>query len=169
MESQNNKPHIKLLLSSEGVTKLLAHQFARSKNIGRVFLLYGDVGAGKTFFARAFIQEILSSYGLSDDIPSPTYTLVQTYETPKLDIWHIDLYRLESNQDITELGITDAFDSDICLIEWPEKLNENVPLDAVHIELNYHSKFKRGCTLACNNKEVLKNLRSIIEMLPNET
>jgi tRNA threonylcarbamoyladenosine biosynthesis protein TsaE len=168
MESQNDKPHIKLLLSSEDNTKLLASQLARSKTIGRVFLLYGDIGAGKTFFARAFIQEILSRYGLPEDIPSPTYTLVQTYETPELDIWHVDLYRLVSNQDIIELGITDAFNSDICLVEWPEKLNENIPPDAVHIELNYHSEFKRECTLTCNDQEVLNTLRTVIEKLPNE-
>ena len=168
MEFQNDQSQIKLLLSSEDLTKLLAKRLARSKTIGRTFLLYGEIGAGKTFFSRAFIQEILSDYGLTEDIPSPTYTLIQTYETPQVDIWHIDLYRLVSEQDITELGIADALNNNICLIEWPELLNENIPLNAVHIKLNYHSEFKRECTLACNNEKVLKNLKSIIKKLTNE-
>ena len=169
MEFQNDKSQIKLLLSSEGLTKLLAKRLARSKAIGRTFLLYGEVGTGKTFFSRAFIQEILSGYGLSEDIPSPTYTLVQTYETPKLDIWHVDLYRLISYQDTTELGLTDAFINNICLIEWPEKLDKNIPLNAVHIKLSYFSEFERGCILTCNDEKIFKNLGSIIKKLPNET
>jgi tRNA threonylcarbamoyladenosine biosynthesis protein TsaE len=87
------------------VTTRHAQSLARVLNAGDVILLSGEVGAGKTHFARALIQSLLET---PEDVPSPTFTLVQTYETPKGEIWHADLYRLSSTQEIEELGLTEA-------------------------------------------------------------
>lgn len=168
MEFKNTKNQINLILSSERATTLLAESLARSTEANATILLYGQVGAGKTFFARKFIQKILLHHGLYEDVPSPTYTLIQTYETPKVDIWHADLYRLSSYEDIIELGLIDAFNSNICLVEWPEKLDKSIPLNAIKIELSHHSERKRECTLICQDEKVMNKLKLIVKKLQNE-
>jgi tRNA threonylcarbamoyladenosine biosynthesis protein TsaE len=97
---------------------------------GDCILLTGDIGAGKTAFARAVIQTRL---GRQEDVPSPTFTIVQTYETESVDIWHCDLYRLTSTDEAFELGLDDAFETAICLIEWPDRLGNTAPKNAVHM------------------------------------
>jgi len=99
---------------------------------GDVLLLEGPVGAGKTHFARALIQSILIEF---EDVPSPTFTLVQTYETTRGTLWHTDLYRIGSVYEIEELGLFEAFETSICLVEWPDRLGETVPKDALHLNL----------------------------------
>lgn len=99
-----------------------------------VILLKGELGAGKSTFARALIQSLC---GENTEVPSPTFTLVQTYETPKFVLWHFDLYRLEHSQEIYELGIEEAYASGVCLIEWPERLGAALPKEYLEIELSY--------------------------------
>mgnify|MGYP002147249644 CR=1 FL=1 len=88
-----------------------------------VIALWGDMGAGKSTFARAFIQSLLPGI----EVPSPTFTLIQTYDTLKGEIWHCDLYRLKNQEDIEELGLLEAFRQHICLVEWPERLGDFLP------------------------------------------
>jgi tRNA threonylcarbamoyladenosine biosynthesis protein TsaE len=99
---------------------------------GDVVLLAGEVGAGKTHFARALIKSLLRT---SEDVPSPTFTLVQTYDSRLGDIWHADLYRLSDIQEIEELGLIDAFETAICLIEWPDRLGALAPQHALSLTL----------------------------------
>ena len=100
----------------------LARMLAPNLTAGDTILLRGDVGAGKTHFARALIQSLLA---MPEDVPSPTFTLVQTYETADgTEIWHSDLYRLTHPEEVDELGLTDAFETAICLVECAEP---NVP------------------------------------------
>lgn len=104
-----------------------AQCLAEVVNPGDVFCLNGPVGAGKTTFARALIKAILL---VDEDVPSPTFTLVQTYDTRRGPVWHADLYRLGSSMELEELGLAEAFETAICLVEWPELMNSVKPAAA---------------------------------------
>jgi len=125
-------PACTLTLTHPDETSERAAELARALNIGDVVLLFGDVGAGKTHFARSLILSLLSA---PQDIPSPTFTLVQTYDTAKGEVWHADLYRITSPDEVEELGLVDAFDNAICLIEWPDRMGSLMPDAALTIEL----------------------------------
>jgi tRNA threonylcarbamoyladenosine biosynthesis protein TsaE len=118
-------------LSSPDATCALARAMAPLLHAGDVLLLSGGVGAGKTHFARCLIQALLPA---PEDVPSPTYTLVQTYPGKTADIWHADLYRLNDPFELIELGLTEAFSDAICLIEWPDRLADMAPEDALWLE-----------------------------------
>lgn len=117
-----------LVLASPDATCALARAIAPRLARGDVLLLSGGVGAGKTHFARCLIQALLPE---PEDVPSPTYTLVQTYPGRAADIWHADLYRLHDPHDIAELGLTEAFSDAICLVEWPDRLGPLTPPEAL--------------------------------------
>ncbi len=124
---------IRLTLTSEAETQDLAAALAPELRSGDVLLLDGPIGAGKTFFARALIQARLRAAGIVEDVPSPTFTLVQTYDDGICEIWHADLYRLGSLGEVVELGLDEAFDTSICIVEWPEKLGAMKPADSLHL------------------------------------
>ena len=114
-------------------TERLAARLAQHAAPGDVIGLSGALGSGKTAFARAFIRARL---GRSvEEVPSPTFTLVQLYEHAPGAIWHFDLYRLGEAADAYELGIEDAFSGAISLIEWPEKLGAIMPDDWLDVHL----------------------------------
>ncbi|OUS37827.1 tRNA (adenosine(37)-N6)-threonylcarbamoyltransferase complex ATPase subunit type 1 TsaE [Rhodobacterales bacterium 56_14_T64] len=121
-----------ITLSSPEQTADLATRIAAALSPGDCLLLEGPIGAGKTHFARHLIQSLLL---LPEDVPSPTFTLVQTYDVPTGELWHADLYRLSSLDEIEELGLTEAFDSAICLVEWPDRLAELSPSHALLLSL----------------------------------
>lgn len=112
---------------------------------GACLLLEGPIGAGKTSFARAVIHALL---GAEEDVPSPTFTLVQTYEAPNFDIWHCDLYRLGSADELTELGVEEAFENAVTLIEWPDRLADGAPDDAVTLRFEVTPDDGRVATLS---------------------
>lgn len=118
-------------LPSEEDTTRLGRWFARHLAAGDVMALDGPIGAGKSHFARALIRERL---GRDEDVPSPTFTLIQTYPAD-VDIWHADLYRLTHPDEVLELGLDDAFQTAICLIEWPERMGALLPADAIRLRL----------------------------------
>jgi tRNA threonylcarbamoyladenosine biosynthesis protein TsaE len=111
-------------------TAELAEQIGGNLGPGDCLLLTGPVGAGKTHFARHLIWSLLK---VPEDVPSPTFTLVQTYETDIAEVWHADLYRLSALDEIEELGLADAMETAICLIEWPELLGPLTPPQALSI------------------------------------
>uniref|UniRef100_UPI00286C803C tRNA (adenosine(37)-N6)-threonylcarbamoyltransferase complex ATPase subunit type 1 TsaE n=1 Tax=Tabrizicola sp. TaxID=2005166 RepID=UPI00286C803C len=82
---------------------------------------------------RALIQTRL---GRAEDVPSPTFTLVQTYDGGGVEIWHTDLYRLSHPDEVWELGLRDAFSTAICIVEWPDRLGRHLPQDALRISLS---------------------------------
>ena len=102
---------------------------------GDVLALSGGLGAGKTALARALIQAATNE--ADEEVPSPTFTLVQTYECPNFEIWHFDLYRLEKSNDALELGIDEAFAEAVSLIEWPERLGGYLPRRRLDILLSH--------------------------------
>src|SRR3990167_6476950 len=105
-------------------TAQIAQGIAHNLHPRDVILLKGELGAGKSTFARALIQALC---GAHKEVPSPTFTLVQTYEIPKFVLWHFDLYRLEHPEEIYELGLEEAYATGVCLIEWPERLGSFLP------------------------------------------
>lgn len=123
---------LEISLHDADATDRLGAQVAAIAQRGDCILLRGQIGAGKSAFARAFIRSLL---GPDTEVPSPTFTLVQTYDHDGLEIWHSDLYRLSDAQEAVELGLTDAFDTSICLIEWPELLGDMTPSTALDLHL----------------------------------
>lgn len=129
IETADDKPLIaEIALPDEAATGALARALAARSAPGDVIALEGDLGAGKTAFAREFIRARLAADGIAAGaIPSPTFTLVQIYDAPSGVIWHVDLYRLEGPDESAELGLEEAFAEAICLIEWPERLAGALP------------------------------------------
>lgn len=122
----------RLLLADEAATAALAARLAGIARPGDVIALQGDLGAGKTAFARAFVRTLV---GADEDVPSPTFTLVQCYDGDAVSIWHFDLYRLEHPEDALELGVEDAFADGVSLIEWPDRLGPWLPADRLTVRL----------------------------------
>ena len=132
----------KLRVAGESELENLANCLAALCDAGDVLCLFGDLGAGKTSFARAFIRALTTP---DQEVPSPTFTLVQVYETAEsqnsLEIWHADLYRVLDSQEVFELGLDDAFVDALVLIEWPQRALEFLPLKRLEIHLSFCDKF----------------------------
>ena len=125
----------KLTLTDLADTKRLGLFLAKKLMVGDVLAVQGALGAGKSELARAIIQQVCPN---ETDIPSPTFTLVQAYESDdNVSLLHFDLYRLAEPVDVVELGIEDAFVEAVCLIEWPERLAGYLPDHALKIEIDY--------------------------------
>ncbi|MBT8411002.1 MAG: tRNA (adenosine(37)-N6)-threonylcarbamoyltransferase complex ATPase subunit type 1 TsaE [Octadecabacter sp.] len=122
-----------ILLRSEEETKALGASLSEIVRRGDCILLKGQIGAGKSTLARAFIRARL---GQETEVPSPTFTLVQAYDDAECEIWHTDLYRLGDPQEAVELGLIDAIGQHICLIEWPDILGDLTPKDALTIDMS---------------------------------
>ena len=123
------------LFPSADATSAYAARLAPRLMAGDVILLQGGLGAGKTHFARALIQARLAAAGLAEDVPSPTFTLVQTYDDGSVELWHADLYRLTDLDEVAELGLEEAFETGICLVEWPDRLEGALPSGALTLHL----------------------------------
>jgi tRNA threonylcarbamoyl adenosine modification protein YjeE len=127
------QPVLDLNLPDEAATAALGRRLAAACRPGDLIALTGDLGAGKSTLARALIRHLA---GAEIDVPSPTFTLVQTYETPRLPVWHFDLYRLEDPGEARELGLTEAVDG-LALIEWPERLGSYLPQTRLDVALDF--------------------------------
>lgn len=106
---------------------------------GHAILLSGGLGAGKSTFARAFVRQLI---GADEEVPSPTFTLVQQYgpivrDGIETEIWHADLYRLGDADEVFELGLDEAFGTAICLVEWPDRLGSFAPKDAIELMFDF--------------------------------
>ncbi len=125
-----------LIIENEAALAGLAARLAPLLKKGDVLTLKGNLGAGKTAFARALIRTLA---GRSEEVPSPTFTLVQVYDFAPFSVYHFDLYRLEEKEvDILELGWDDARKDGVCLVEWPERLGMLLPRDRLDIEISFH-------------------------------
>ena len=127
---------------------------------GDVLFLSGNIGTGKTHFARHLIQSLQD---IPEDVPSPSFTLVQTYETRLGEVWHADLYRLSSAGEAEELGLSDAFETSICLVEWPDRLGKAMPSDALFIQIDLGDKeTDRALTFSWTSDRWAKRLKATI-------
>lgn len=126
LKSRHRKmPAFSMSLADEAATEQLGAGLAARLKPGDVVGLKGDLGAGKTTLARAIIRAAMNDPDLI--VPSPTFTLVETYDTPLGPYWHFDLYRLETPEQVYELGWEEALAEGIVLLEWPERLGPLLP------------------------------------------
>jgi tRNA threonylcarbamoyladenosine biosynthesis protein TsaE len=133
-----------LTLPDQAATEALAARLAAQVQPGDTILLEGPLGAGKTTFARAFLRSLTGDPTL--DVPSPTFTLVQTYDTPKGQVFHYDLWRLDGPGALAELDWDAALDA-IALVEWPDRLQDQRPDNAIVITLTLAEGDSRQATI----------------------
>ncbi|HBF97102.1 MAG TPA: tRNA (adenosine(37)-N6)-threonylcarbamoyltransferase complex ATPase subunit type 1 TsaE [Alphaproteobacteria bacterium] len=117
-------------------TVALAARLAQRLRRGDIIALHGTLGVGKTSFARALIQTLLAEAGIVDEVPSPTFSLVQQYFLRPFTIWHFDFYRIDDPAEAYELGIEEAFAEGVSLIEWPERIAPLLPEACLEIHIS---------------------------------
>lgn len=122
-----------MILKDEAATARLGAAIARALRQGEAVCLSGPLGAGKSTLARALVRALTAP---AEDVPSPTFTLVQFYEGPRLKVAHFDLYRLSSPDEAYEIGLDEALDEGAAVIEWPERLKGRLPADRLDIEIS---------------------------------
>jgi len=130
-----------IALPDAAATMTLGRRLAEHLTPGDVVCLSGGLGAGKTTLARGAIE---TWTGERQEAPSPTYTLVQMYDGPKGQLWHVDLYRLKRAEEAMELGLEDAFVEAVCLIEWPERMGALAPSDRLDVTLETDGAGRRA-------------------------
>jgi tRNA threonylcarbamoyladenosine biosynthesis protein TsaE len=121
-------------LASVGDTEAAGEALARAVEVGDVVALSGELGAGKTTLARG----IAHGLGFAGEVSSPTFPIIQVYDEPdmRLPLWHVDLYRIENNLDLDELGLDEAREHAVLVIEWPERLGARLWPDSLRIALS---------------------------------
>src|SRR5215468_257025 len=121
-------------LPDEGATLRFATDLAGALEPGDLVTLSGDLGAGKTTFARALIRHLAGDERL--EVPSPTFTLIQSYALPQFPLVHADLYRISEPRELAELGIEEAIEGAAALLEWPDRADGLLPADRLDIALH---------------------------------
>lgn len=139
---------------NESQTSQIAAELSEITRAGDVWALHGTLGMGKSVFARAFIKNLTSA----DEVPSPTFTLVQAYSATDFEIYHYDLYRLEKPEDIFELGVEETFYEGVCLIEWPEKMGSLAPRNMWNVLIEQDEK-GRKITVTTEDEHKIQRLK----------
>jgi tRNA threonylcarbamoyladenosine biosynthesis protein TsaE len=121
-----------MILKDEAATARLGAAIARVLQPGEAVCLSGPLGAGKSTLARALVRALTTA---DEDVPSPTFTLVQFYQGARLKIAHFDLYRLSNPDEAYEIGLDEALDEGAAVIEWPERLEGRLPEDRLDVEI----------------------------------
>ena len=134
-----------LALPDLAATTALAARLAARLRPGMAVLLEGPLGAGKTEFARAVLRALVADPAL--EVPSPTFTLVQSYDTPRGPVHHLDLWRLSGPAGLDELGWDELLD-DIVLVEWPDRLGHWRPAKAITVALSHHGETSRQAVIS---------------------
>ena len=139
MAALQTAPQVQIIpLANPAATEALAASYAARLAPGDVIALTGDLGAGKTVFARALIRSLGRAVGNDiDHVPSPTFTLVQLYDLADFTLYHFDLYRLKAPDEVWEIGIEDAFADGVSVIEWAERIEHLLPPHYIGINLAF--------------------------------
>jgi tRNA threonylcarbamoyladenosine biosynthesis protein TsaE len=137
MTAPSAPPEVARHLPDAAATAAAGAALAGALRPGDAVLLSGDLGAGKSALARAAILALLAEDGRVEDVPSPSFTLVQVYDTARGEVWHADLHRLAGPEAIPELGLEAAFETAICFVEWPERLGPFRPPRRLEIALAF--------------------------------
>jgi len=133
-----------LSLPDLAATEALGARIATGLQVGDAVALKGDLGAGKTTLARA----VLRALAVTEQVPSPTFTLVQSYDTPGLPVRHYDLYRIQIPREIDELGLDEALEDGAALIEWPENAGDRLPDDMLLVFLTADGEQSRRAEIS---------------------
>ena len=120
-------------LADAAATEFLGHELALVARPNALIALHGELGAGKTLLARALVRALAD--GQAIDVPSPTFTLVQTFEETRIPVAHADLYRLASGDDLSELGLDELIESHLLILEWPDRLTRHLTANRLDVEL----------------------------------
>ena len=148
---------------------LIAKRLSEILEIGDILFLKGSIGAGKSFFARCIIREYLNISKVYEDIPSPTFSLVQTYDNIKPKVCHVDLYRISFSSELEEIGLNNIYENFLTIVEWPERLGEKIPDKFIQIEFkdchnNYDKRNLKISLVGINRKDI----RSFVKELKND-
>ena len=146
----------------ESQTEDLGRRLSALLQAGDTVALSGDLGAGKTTFVRAIIETLC---GADQEVPSPTFTIVQVYESKDLlEIWHVDLYRLHDQEEMSELGLADAWERSLVLIEWPERAGKRLPAKRLEIEIRFCDKPEERSFVFKGRSEWARRLTGYLEV-----
>ena len=150
-----------LLLPNLKATRNLANALAPLLRPGDIVTLEGSIGIGKTTFIRALLETL----GCIEEVPSPTFNLLHTYELGSVTFWHFDLFRIERLPDVYELGIEDALEKGICLIEWPKIMAKLLPTERLELEFFYQGEYSRRVSLRGEEawKQRLRKVESCLD------
>jgi len=121
-----------MILADEAATARLGAAIAGRLGVGEAVCLSGPLGAGKSTLARALVRALTR---VDEEVPSPTFTLVQFYDGPRLKVAHFDLYRLANPDEAYEIGLDEALDDGAAVVEWPERLDGRLPPDRLDVEI----------------------------------
>lgn len=133
-------------------TYVLAEGLGQRMGGGEIICLYGELGAGKTVFAKGLGKGL----GVTEEITSPTFTLIQEYKADDLRFIHMDLYRLKYAEDAETIGVFDYFQEDcICLIEWPELIIDNIPMDRLEVRIVGSGDQPRSITIKSEGQAIM--------------
>lgn len=146
--------------NSEEETIKIAERFSEVVKIGDFICLEGTLGMGKSVFARGFIQYQADA----DEVPSPTFTLVQSYEGKNYDIFHYDLYRIKNAEEIFEIGMEDMMFEGVSLVEWPSKMTTYLPNNRIEITINGKDNH-REISFELNDKNKFELIKNFIDQL----
>ena len=159
-----------LLINSQSFKdiSLIAKRFSEILEIGDILFLKGSIGAGKSFFARCIIREYLNISKVYEDIPSPSFSLVQTYDNINPKVSHVDLYRISFASELEEIGLNNIYENFLTIVEWPERLGEKIPDTFIQIEFidshkNYEERNLKISLVGINRKDI----RSFLKVLKN--